>query len=52
MGADVVVVGGGIAGVSGAAELAVAGADVVLVEAEDQLGQHTTGRSAAVISET
>ena len=51
-GADVVVVGGGIAGVSAAAELAVEGADVVLIEAEGQLGHHTTGRSAALFSET
>ncbi len=43
---DVVVVGGGIAGVSVAAELA-AEADVLLVEAEDELARHTTGRSAA-----
>lgn len=32
-GADVVVVGGGVAGVSAAAELATAGADVVVLEA-------------------
>ncbi len=51
-GADVVIVGGGIAGVSAAAELAVAGAAVVLIEAEGQLGHHTTGRSAALFSET
>jgi len=51
-GADVVVVGGGIAGVSAAAELAVGGAEVVLIEAEGQLGHHTTGRSAALFSET
>lgn len=51
-GADVVVVGGGIAGVSAAAELAIEGADVVLIEAEGQLGHHTTGRSAALFSET
>lgn len=50
-GADVVVVGGGIAGVSAAAELASAGASVVLLEAEDQLGHHTTGRSAALFTE-
>jgi len=45
--ADVVVVGGGIAGVSVAYELAKR-ARVVLVEAEDQLAHHTTGRSAAM----
>lgn len=43
----VVVVGGGIAGVSVAAELA-ADAEVTLLEAEDALAHHTTGRSAAM----
>jgi D-arginine dehydrogenase len=49
--ADVVVVGGGIAGISVAAELAVAGAEVTLLEAESQLAYHTTGRSAALYFE-
>lgn len=45
---DVVVVGGGIAGVSIGYELARLGADrVVLVEAESTLAVHSTGRSAA-----
>ncbi|WP_026424252.1 NAD(P)/FAD-dependent oxidoreductase [Actinokineospora inagensis] len=44
---DVLVVGGGIAGVSVAAELARDRA-VLLVEAEPVLAKHTTGRSAAV----
>jgi D-arginine dehydrogenase len=45
----VVVIGGGIAGVSTAAELARrADADVVLVEAEPVLAHHTTGRSASM----
>jgi D-arginine dehydrogenase len=48
---DVIVVGGGIAGVSAAYELA-ARANVVLVEREEQLAQHTTGRSAAAYLET
>jgi D-arginine dehydrogenase len=48
---DVIVVGGGIAGVSAAYELA-AHADVVLLEQEDQLAHHTTGRSAAAYLET
>ncbi|MFC3616447.1 NAD(P)/FAD-dependent oxidoreductase [Lutimaribacter marinistellae] len=45
--ADVIVIGGGIAGVSAAAELA-ADASVLLLEAEPQVGYHSTGRSAAV----
>lgn len=48
---DVVVIGGGIAGISAAAELATAGAEVVLLEAENQLAYHTTGRSAALYVE-
>ncbi len=44
-------VGGGIAGVSAAYELAT-NADVVLLEREEQLAQHTTGRSAAAYLET
>jgi D-arginine dehydrogenase len=45
---DIVVIGAGIAGASLAAELAAHGAaGVVLVEAEDRPGYHTTGRSAA-----
>lgn len=45
---DVIVIGGGIAGVSAAAELARGGACVVLLEGEAQLGYHSTGRSAAI----
>ena len=45
--ADVIVIGGGIAGISAAAELA-AHAKVVVLEGEKQLGYHSTGRSAAV----
>ena len=44
---DIVVIGGGIAGVSVAAELATS-RNVVLVERESQLAYHTTGRSAAL----
>jgi D-arginine dehydrogenase len=49
--ADIAVIGGGIAGASVAAELAVH-ADVLLLEAEDHPGVHATGRSAAFWSET
>ncbi|GAA2553234.1 FAD-dependent oxidoreductase [Pseudonocardia hydrocarbonoxydans] len=45
--ADVVVIGGGIAGASVAYELA-ADRSVLLLEAEDALGTHSTARSAAV----
>jgi len=45
--ADVVVVGGGIAGMSVGYFLAEAGLSVALVEAETTLAHHTTGRSAA-----
>lgn len=48
MTADVVVVGGGIAGVCAAFHLAAAGARVVLLE-QRQLAGGTTGRSSAVI---
>jgi D-arginine dehydrogenase len=48
--ADIVIIGGGIAGVSLAARLA-GHARVVLLEREDVLAYHTTGRSAAVYSE-
>ncbi|QRF63369.1 FAD-binding oxidoreductase [Variovorax paradoxus] len=48
---DFIVIGAGIAGASAAAHLAAQGA-VLLVEAEDHPGYHSTGRSAALISET
>jgi D-arginine dehydrogenase len=44
--ADIIVIGGGIAGASAAAELA-ANACVMLLEMEEQPGYHATGRSAA-----
>ena len=47
----VVIIGGGIAGVSAAAALAVDGHEVILFEAETQLGYHASGRSAAVFEE-
>lgn len=48
--ADFVVIGGGIAGASVAYEL-IAHGSVVLLEAESDCGYHSTGRSAAVMSE-
>lgn len=48
---DVLVIGGGIAGVSLAAELAIDRA-VTLVDMEPTLAYHTTGRSAAMFLET
>jgi D-arginine dehydrogenase len=47
----IAVVGGGIAGLSAAWALA-ADHDVVVLEAEADLATHTTGRSAATLSET
>src|SRR4051795_13633340 len=49
--AEVAIVGAGMAGASLAAELA-GHASVLLLEAEDQPGYHSTGRSAAFWSET
>lgn len=48
---DVVVIGAGIAGASVACELA-REAKVLLLEGESQPGYHTTGRSAALFSES
>ena len=48
---DVVVIGGGIAGVSAAARLSADGS-VLLVEAEDHLAHHASGRSAALFEAT
>jgi D-arginine dehydrogenase len=50
--ADVAIVGGGIAGASVAWELTRRGARAVLLEAEGAPGMHSTGRSAAVLTET
>ncbi|MGL4577280.1 MAG: NAD(P)/FAD-dependent oxidoreductase, partial [Burkholderiaceae bacterium] len=49
--ADFIVIGAGIAGASAAYELAQHG-KVIVLEAESQPGYHTTGRSAALYSET
>jgi D-arginine dehydrogenase len=48
---DVIVVGAGMAGASLAAEIA-GEASVLILEAEDQAGYHSTGRSAAFWSES
>ncbi len=45
--ADVIVIGGGIAGISAGAALA-ADMSVLVLEAEPRLGYHSTGRSAAI----
>lgn len=47
---EIAIIGGGIAGLSIAAWLA-PHTDVTLLEAEDTLGYHTTGRSAALYTE-
>ena len=49
--ADFIVIGAGMAGASAAAHLAAHGR-VVLLEGEDHPGYHSTGRSAALFSET
>src|SRR5579859_5122401 len=51
MRSDYAIIGAGIAGASLAASLA-ADRSVLLIEAEDFPGYHTTGRSAALFSET
>ena len=50
--ADVLIIGGGMAGGALAANLAGAGRSVVIVETESHVGYHATGRSAAVFSQT
>ena len=49
--ADIIVIGAGMAGASAAAHLAALGR-VILLERESQPGYHSTGRSAALFSET
>ena len=46
--ADAIVIGAGIAGATAAAHLAAGGRRVVILEAEESAGYHTTGRSAAI----
>ena len=50
--ADILVLGAGMAGASAACFLAQEGADVLVLERESQPGYHSTGRSAALFSET
>lgn len=49
---DIIVIGGGMAGASAGYALANAGYRVALLEREDQPGYHSTGRSAAVYTQT
>ncbi|MGE5333285.1 MAG: FAD-dependent oxidoreductase, partial [Nitrososphaerota archaeon] len=49
-GLDVVVVGGGVAGLSAAGAAAATGAHVLLVEAAKRLGMGATGRNAGILS--
>lgn len=51
IGSDVIIIGAGMAGASLAAEIA-GNAKVILLEAEDAPGRHSTGRSAAFWSES
>lgn len=48
---DVIILGGGMAGVSLAAALASRAVTVTVVEVDEHLGRHATGRSAAVFFE-
>lgn len=48
---DFLIVGGGMAGASAAYELAAHGS-VVVLERESQPGYHSTGRSAALYTQT
>ena len=45
--ADIIVIGGGIAGI-GAAAMMASDAKVIVLETEDVIGSHSTGRSAAI----
>lgn len=46
--ADILVIGGGIAGISAGARAAQSGAKVIVLERETRIGTHATGRSAAI----
>jgi L-2-hydroxyglutarate oxidase LhgO len=47
--ADAVVIGAGVIGLAVARALALAGGDVVILEAEDAVGTHTSSRNSEVI---
>jgi len=46
---DCVVVGAGVVGLAVARALALAGREVVVLEAESQIGMHSSGRNSEVI---
>jgi len=46
---DAVVIGAGVVGLAVARELALAGREVVILEAEDAIGTHTSSRNSEVI---
>ena len=46
---DAVVIGAGVVGLAVARELALAGREVVIIEAEDAIGTHTSSRNSEVI---
>jgi len=46
---DAVVIGAGVVGLAVARELALAGSEVVILEAEDAIGTHTSSRNSEVI---
>src|SRR5258707_15844236 len=46
---DAVVVGAGVVGLAIARELALAGREVIILEAEDAIGTHTSSRNSEVI---
>ena len=47
--ADVVVIGAGVIGLAAARALALAGREVIVLEAEDQIAVHTSSRNSEVI---
>src|SRR3954462_8963576 len=46
---DAVVIGAGVVGLAGARALALAAREVVILEAEDAIGTHTSSRNSEVI---